>query len=128
MTPSVDVAASVSAYGALSRGTRNASSFDFELVWCQQGSCSNLQDQDVSFTYYQDNPTRQENNAVTLTPSQKLVIQRNALNALGLAFSNYSVRVGEGHQGTNTVFVAGEYPQPQNGVVPCADTIPFHTS
>jgi hypothetical protein len=76
----------------------------------------------VSFAYYQDNPTRQENNTVTLTPSQKLVVQRNALNELGLAFSNYSVRVGEGHQGTNTVFVAGEFPQPQNGVAPCGET------
>jgi hypothetical protein len=121
----VDVASSVSAYLGLGRGTRNASEFDFELVWCGLTSCpSFLQATNIDFSYYQANPAKTPP-TITLTSAQQNIVQLNALNALRAAFANYKVNTGVGHQGTNTVYVVGEYPAAQNGSIPCSDTNPF---
>jgi hypothetical protein len=101
------------------------SEFDFEIVWCSHGSCSGLDrtspDQDVNFTYYQF-PTTGQPVSVPLTSAQQDVIKQNALNSLRLAFSAYNVSVNQGRQGTNTVYIVGQYPSIQNGSIPCADT------
>jgi hypothetical protein len=108
--------------------------FDFELVWCTNRLCADLDrfdpDLDVAFTYYQFDPT-QSTNPVTLTPAQINTIQLNAVNALKIAFANYPrVSVGTGRRGSHVVYVVGEYPgmDPKSGKIPCASTNPISTT
>ncbi len=111
-------------------GTRESSKFDFELVWCQNGICSDRtdeqgqQDKDVAFTYYQDNPQNAPNPFVNLTSAQIQTIQFNTLNALKLAFAPYNVHVGAGGRGTNTLFIVGQIPKwdAQTAGPPCGIT------
>lgn len=81
---------------------------DFELVWCTSGNCSGVPSpykEDVAFYIQGEDPPR---TTTSLTPQQIRVMQLNALNAFKLAFAPYNVHVGEGRQGTNTVYVVGD--------------------
>jgi hypothetical protein len=111
-------------------GKRESAKFDFELVWCQNGICSDRtdeqgqRDKDVALTYYQDNPQNAPNPFVNLTSAQIKTIQLNTLNALKLAFVPYNVHVGTGGRGTNTLFIVGQVPKwdAQTAGPPCGIT------
>ena len=80
--------------------------FDFELVFCAKGSCSDLPETNQDVTYYvqADDPPH---TTITLTSAQQNVIEQNAKNAFQLAFANYNVKLNTGHLGTNTAYVVG---------------------
>ena len=88
------------------------SRFDLGLVWCSNGFCGNMVDQnnsqvqDVVFSILADNPPH---GTVNLTSDQIALIERNAANAFRLAFAPYSVTVdATGRQALHTAYVGGE--------------------
>jgi outer membrane protein assembly factor BamB len=93
--------------------------FDLELVWCLNNICSNLQDQNVDFSYRSVNLPHPSS---TLTSANAQTIQQAALNAFQTAFHSYKAQIGSGKQGTNTVYVVGEDGGMENGANPCANT------
>lgn len=88
-------------------GSREASKFDFELVWCENGSCSDLTDtnKNIAFNVRADDPPH---GVLTLSAAQVSVIKSQALSALQAAFNQYNVNVGVGGRGSNTVYVTGD--------------------
>lgn len=127
-----DIGPELMAYGIASGDKQRAhkpSGFDFEIVWCANGGCSKrpLEDEDVTYKYYQDNPQASAK-SIVLTDAQRQLIRRDAANALRAAFANYNVIVAEGRQGTNTAFVVGEYPEmdQRTGNIPCGTTNPLN--
>jgi len=84
--------------------------FDFEIVWCAAGSCSDIPPytQGVSFSIRAHDPP---NTITNLTPSQINALKQGTINALKIAlkiaFAPYNVSVGTGHNATNTVYVIG---------------------
>ena len=110
------------------QGQRRDAQLDFELIWCAQGSCSNLNDQDVNFFFRSVNLPHPVTN---LSDAPAGVIRNAALVAFKGAFAAYpSVTVGTGGRGTNAVFVVGDNPtlDPQTNKVACAQTpapVPF---
>jgi hypothetical protein len=88
------------------------SRFDLGLVWCSNGFCGNMVDQnnsqvqDVVFSILADNPPH---GTVNLTSEQIALIERNAANAFRLAFAPYNVTVDPtGRQALHTVYIGGE--------------------
>jgi hypothetical protein len=85
---------------------REASKFGFELIWCENGNCSDLPDTNNNILFNiraNDLP----HNIVALNTAQVTTIKTNALSALQTAFAPYNVQVGTRKIGSNNAYVVG---------------------
>jgi hypothetical protein len=102
---------------------------DIEIVWLDKKDGDHLP---VKFSFYTDYPqidqagSKNPLDIDAFSPLFVLAITDTATSALRQAFAPYPrLHIGEGHKGTYTAYVVGEYPllDPQTGSVPCGVTI-----